>query len=220
MSVSIIIPTYYRKKFEKLISHNINIQTYRHIIEVVICDDGKDETLDLDIFYNIQYIKLPKRISIGEKRNLMARKAKGEYIVHMDDDDFYNENYINYGIMCLQHYGKNVFGSSCMFITYPHYDWKVCLSACSVLNKANEATFIYKKSFWAERGFSDTSENEGQSFLSDRMDQFFNGNIEHIMVCVAHNNNTISKDRWLSNEIAKDMYPRFEEHKKIYIDNI
>ena len=220
MSVSIIIPTWNRKKFEKLISYNINIQTYHQILEVVIADDGTDEPLNLEIFYTIHYIKLPKRMSIGEKRNLLACHAKGEYIAHMDTDDFYNKNYIKYGMACLQDSGKSLFGSSCMLITYPSYEWKVSASACIDLNKANEATFIYKKSFWDKQRFGDTSENEGFQFLYKRINDFFSGDIEHIMVCVSHSNNTISKLKWLCNEISKDYYPRFEEHKKIYIDNI
>ena len=40
MSVSIIIPTYNRKKFERLIEYNINCQTYNNIVEVVVADDG------------------------------------------------------------------------------------------------------------------------------------------------------------------------------------
>ena len=58
MSVSIIIPTYNRKKFEKLIEYNINCQDYPNIVEVVIADDGDEsEALELNIKYPIKYIK-------------------------------------------------------------------------------------------------------------------------------------------------------------------
>ena len=39
-SVSIIIPTYNRKKFEKLIEYNINSQDYSNIKEIIILDDS------------------------------------------------------------------------------------------------------------------------------------------------------------------------------------
>ena len=41
----------------------------------------------------IQYYFTPDKVSIGVKRNVMARLAKGKYIVHMDDDDFYTEKF-------------------------------------------------------------------------------------------------------------------------------
>jgi glycosyltransferase involved in cell wall biosynthesis len=220
MSVSICIPTWNRKKFEKLIEYNINCQTYSQIKEVIVADDGDDEPLVLDIFYPIRYIKLPKRITIGAKRNLLACQATGEYICHMDSDDFYLPTYITYGIQCLIESGKNIFGSTAMLITFPDYNWKVCASVCNKLYKANEATFIYKKSFWKEARFSNISEGEGQPFLKGREDQLFSGDIAYIMICIAHGKNTISKQKWLSNEIPLDVYPVFNAHKKIYLDNI
>jgi glycosyltransferase involved in cell wall biosynthesis len=48
MSCSIIIPTYNRKKFSRLISQNIRIQTYPNILEVIVADDG-DESQRLEI---------------------------------------------------------------------------------------------------------------------------------------------------------------------------
>ena len=41
-SVDILIPTYNRKKFEGLISLNINKQTYPLIKNVIIADDSQD----------------------------------------------------------------------------------------------------------------------------------------------------------------------------------
>lgn len=220
MSVSIVIPTYNRKKFEKLIEYNINCQTYTRIKEVIIADDGDDEPLELDIFYPINYIKLPKHITIGAKRNLLANQAEGDYIVHMDSDDFYSPNYILYGMNCLKDSKYELFGSSCMLITFPNHDWKVCASVCYDLHKTNEATMIYSKSFWKESRFSNSSVAEGQPFLKGREDQIFSGDIHNIMVCIAHGENTICKQRWLSNEIPLNVYPVFNAHKKIYLDNI
>ena len=51
-SVDILIPTYQRKKFEGLISLNINKQTYPLIKNVIIADDSNDN-LHLDIKYSV-----------------------------------------------------------------------------------------------------------------------------------------------------------------------
>ena len=107
MSCSIVIPTYNRKKFEKLMEFNIKSQTYKNIIEVVIGDDGLDsQRLELNIPYPIVYLRCP-RMSIGEKRNLLAKTAKGDYIAHMDSDDLYFPQYIESSIQLMKDKGMN-----------------------------------------------------------------------------------------------------------------
>lgn len=220
MSVTICIPTYNRKRFEKLIEFNINIQTYKLIKEVIIADDGTDEPLVLDIPYPIQYIKLPKRITIGAKRNLLACKAKTDYICHMDTDDIYQPTYIMYGINCLENSDKEFFGSSSMLITYPDLNWMMTVVICSNLEKINEATMIYKKSFWRDARFSSGNVAEGESFTKGRKDKIFQADIENIMVCICHDSNTVCKRQWLKNTIPMDTYPMFHYHKKIYRDSV
>jgi transcriptional regulator CtsR len=45
------------------------------------------------------------RISVGEKRNILIEKAKGEYICFVDDDDFVSDNYLN---LILQNLNKDI----------------------------------------------------------------------------------------------------------------
>jgi teichuronic acid biosynthesis glycosyltransferase TuaG len=114
MSVSIIIPTYNRKKFERLIEYNINCQDYSNILEVVIADDGdEDQRLELNVKYPIKYIKCG-RMKIGEKRNLLVSQSKGEFIAHMDTDDIYFSTYISYTMSVLEKTKKDVAGTADM----------------------------------------------------------------------------------------------------------
>jgi glycosyltransferase involved in cell wall biosynthesis len=59
-------------------------------IEWIVIDDGTDKVGDLlkDI-KQVQYFALDEKIPLGAKRNLMHKKAKGDIIVYMDDDDYY-----------------------------------------------------------------------------------------------------------------------------------
>ena len=42
----------------------------------------------------VRYQHLPQRISIGAKRNLLNERARGDIVVHFDDDDFYSKDYL------------------------------------------------------------------------------------------------------------------------------
>ena len=118
MSVTIIIPTYNRKKFEKLIEYNINCQNYSNITEIIIADDGdEDQKIELTVPYKINYIKC-KRMTIGQKRNLLVSRVTSKYIAHMDTDDIYFPTYISHSIQILEQTNKDAIGTSDMYFMY------------------------------------------------------------------------------------------------------
>ena len=95
-NVSILIPTYNRRKFLNLLLDNILNQSYpKDKLELVIIDDGSEKLLSNENkFRNIIFpIKLkylsidPKnKLLIGVKRNLLVEHASNEKIcINMDD---------------------------------------------------------------------------------------------------------------------------------------
>lgn len=206
MSVSILIPTYNRKKFEKLIEHNINAQKYPFITEVIIGDDG-EEPLELNIKYPIRYIKMP-RISIGEKRNRLVEESKTEYNAFFDTDDLYHPDYINISIYNLLRSGKRISGSANMLIINKKHD--VFVQVCCQLTKLNEATLVFR----GKLKFDDTSTGEGKDSLP--VEDIIETSIGDIMLCVAHEDNTIDKSVWLqARALVKQDTKVYEEHLKI-----
>ncbi len=96
--VSIVIPTYNRKKVVGMAIDSCLKQTYDNI-EIVVCDDhSNDGTLDYlrdryKHFKNIRYCTTP----IGKKganaaRNEGIRNARGKYIAFLDSDDCLTED--------------------------------------------------------------------------------------------------------------------------------
>lgn len=207
---SIIIPTYNRKKFEKLIEYNILCQTYPNIIEIVIADDGDDEMLQLDIPYSINYIKCD-RMTIGQKRNLLASKCNGVYIAHMDTDDVYLPTYIEHSISILENQKKNAVGTSDMVFIYP--DGKTGSMRNPLLSMANEATLVYKKSFWDEKHFAESQSSEAIYFLKGRHWQIAHSDIKKVMICICHSTNTVDKNVWKT--CPEVELPYYEKHKEI-----
>ena len=210
MNCSIIIPTYNRKKFEKLIEHNINCQTYKNIIEIIIADDGDDDILKIETKYPIVYIKC-RRMTIGEKRNLLVSKAKGFYIAHMDTDDVYLPSYIEHSIGVLEGQKKDVVGTSDMMFIYP--DGKTGAMRNPLLSMANEATLVYKKTFWNEKGFGETQSSEAIPFLKGRHWQTGHSEIKKVMICICHSTNTVDKNVWKT--CPEIELPDYTKHKEI-----
>jgi len=207
---SIIIPTYNRKKFEKLIEYNILCQTYSNILEIVIADDGDDEILQLNVPYSINYIKCD-RMTIGQKRNLLASKCKGFYIAHMDTDDVYLPTYIEHSISILDNQKKDAVGTSDMVFIYP--DGKTGSMRNPLLSMANEATLVYKKSFWDEKPFAESQSSEAIYFLKGRHWQTGHSDIKKVMICICHSTNTVDKNVWKT--CPEVDLPYYEKHKEI-----
>ena len=209
MSVSILIPTYNRKHFETLINLNIKSQSYPLIKEIIIADDG-EETLNLDLPYTILYYKVD-RMSIGEKRNFLKSKASGDYLIHMDTDDFYNPDYISNSVFNLISTGKQLSGSADMIM---YSGQKTYMLRCIYLTHLNEATLCYTKKYAKENDFSEANSSEGLSFC--KLKDINELSIENIMVCICHQKNTVDKKVWIQDKYLVDFdLKKYKNHLEL-----
>jgi glycosyltransferase involved in cell wall biosynthesis len=210
MSVSIIVPTYNRKRFETLLEYNINSQTYYNIKEIIILDDSDiDRPLCIRTLIPIRYYTVP-RCTIGMKRNFGVKLAHGEYVAFMDDDDFYDADYISHSIFEMEYNNKSIAGSADM---YMYTDDKWFKQRCMFLHMLNEATLVFKKSIWS--GFGDVNSNEAVPFLQNNLENIIETKIENLMCCVAHDSNTISKKAWFSDTYKAEPLSQYSKHIKI-----
>lgn len=215
MTCSIVIPTYNRKKFEKLIEYNIKRQTYYKIKEVIILDDGDDEMLNLNIPYKIVYLKNLPRCTIGYKRNLGCELSTSEYIAFMDTDDYYDDNYISHSIFKLSTTDYQVCGQADMLMYHKDTN-QFYQQSCMFIHLFNEATLVFKRKYWLENKFSETSSGEAVGFLSNHCECLFE--VKPQMVCIIHDTNTISKDHWLKEQYK--IKPVMDLAKILYSLNI
>src|SRR5215210_5881737 len=89
--VSCIMPTYNRRKFIPNAIRYFLRQDYTNK-ELIVIDDGTDAVKDLIPDHrDIRYFYLDKKMNLGAKLNLACQHAKGNIIVHWDDDDWYAE---------------------------------------------------------------------------------------------------------------------------------
>lgn len=207
-SVSIVIPYYNRKKFEKLMEYNICCQTYPNIKEVVIADDSDqpNQRLELNIPYPIVYCVIP-RCSIGYKRNYLKKIAQGEIIAHFDSDDVYFPEYIQSCVDTMILNDCEITGSSDMLFINP-ITKQTFRQSCLYNQMLNEATCVYRKSYAETRHYQDRNHSENESFTRDHW-LITQTPIDNIMVCVTHDNNTISKRVWETDQFKAPLPKKF-----------
>lgn len=210
MSVSIIIPTFNRSAFERLIEYNINSQDYFNIIEIIVLDDSDvDRPLCIRSLIPIRYYTLP-RMTIGMKRNCGVKLAHGDYIAFMDTDDFYAPDYISYSIFEMETNNKTIAGSADMNMWDGKQFYK---QRCMFLHLLNEATMVFKKSAWSR--FADTNSNEAVPFLEKNMNNIVETNIDRVMCCVCHKGNTVDKTTWLNDKYKSSVLSQYSKHIEI-----
>ena len=214
-SVSIVIPTYNRKKFEKLIEYNINIQDYPFIEGVYIADDSdKDEALHLNIKYPIHYYKTI-RCTIGEKRHFLNNISKGKYIINFDTDDFYKKDYISTSIFTLIDEDKGCCGSADMII-YNNKDFYK--QRCIFLHMLNEGTMCMTREFYDKSTkYIPTNSNESMNFLKENINDICETK-DCLMCCLGHTQNTIDKSVWYKPETLMRMDETCRNEYKSHIE--
>ena len=123
--VSVVTPTYNRRKFIPALIKMYESQTYpKNRMEWIILDDGTDKVKDLFAevvkrLPNIRYIENDSKLLIGQKRNIMNKLAKGTIIISMDDDDYYPPCRVSHVVTKFAHYPSvELAGSSERYIYY------------------------------------------------------------------------------------------------------
>ena len=88
---SIIIPAYNVDKYIKRCLDSVFNQDYKDF-EVILVDDGSDDdTIKIAKEYDLKIIKT-KHNGVSESRNVGIKQAKGEYLLFLDSDDYYEEH--------------------------------------------------------------------------------------------------------------------------------
>ena len=96
--ISVIIPIFNEENFLKICLNSVINQTFKNI-EIICIDDG---STDKSLIILKEYLKIDKRIKIISQNNLgsgVARNnginlSKGKYLIFIDSDDLFPNNYI------------------------------------------------------------------------------------------------------------------------------
>ena len=210
--ISVITPTFQRKKLMEIAYHNLLATDYPHskIEWIVVEDNDKSPHVMKESLaefqkkvpsIQIRYLAVEGRRSVGEKRNLGIQAASHEWIMCMDDDDHYPPTSFRRRMAWLL---KSKIGQTTPRVvgctTIALYDLKQGISAVNVppislplSQRLSEATLAFHLSFWQERPFPDVSVAEGEGWMTGRESEMVEIPPQQMIVAFTHGQNQSSR---------------------------
>jgi glycosyltransferase involved in cell wall biosynthesis len=199
--VSICTPTFNRRPFYDMIIKCFLSQTYpREKMEWIIIDDGTDKIEDLvKNIPQVKYFKYDTKMSLGKKRNIMHEKASGQFIIYMDDDDFYPPERVSHAVETLK---KNpsymIAGSSEMYIYFKHIN-KMYKFGPYGPNHSTAATFAFRRELLKQTSFEDNAAlAEEKHFLKNYSIPLIQLDPVKTILVFSHIHNTFDKKELLN----------------------
>jgi glycosyltransferase involved in cell wall biosynthesis len=160
------MPTANRRWFVPQAIHYFQVQDYPNK-ELLVLDDGEQGIAELvRDDPQIRYVRLEQKSALGAKRNLACKEARGDIIVHWDDDDWMASWRLSYQVRALIESGATVCGLDKLFFYEPATDdaWQYVYPDGGRFWAAG-ATLCYLKSFWREHPFPHINVGEDTRFL-------------------------------------------------------
>jgi glycosyltransferase involved in cell wall biosynthesis len=199
--ISVLTPTYERKKFLPVLLDIFQRQTYPVTKrELIILDDSMesnqkmiDDFLILHPEVKIKYHYSPERIALGKKRNLLNQLATGEYIMFMDDDDYYCSDKIKFTITRMLSQKATFSGSSEIYIYFT--DRKLIYRFNKIgQNHSTAGTFCFHRDYLQTHKFEDDAiKAEEKIFLDEYKTNQIQIDPFKAILCIAHSTNTFDK---------------------------
>jgi glycosyltransferase involved in cell wall biosynthesis len=201
--VSICTPTFNRRPFYDMIIKCFLSQTYpREKMEWIIIDDGTDKIEDLvKHIPQVKYFKYDTKMSLGKKRNLMHEKASGQFIIYMDDDDYYPPERVSHAVETLKNNPSYLIaGSSEMYIYFKHIHKMYQFGPYGQYH-STAATFAFRRELLNQTSFQDNAElAEEKHFLKNYTIPLIQLDPIKTILVFSHIHNTFDKKELLNQE--------------------
>lgn len=88
---SIIIPIYNVEKYLKRTLDSVFNQTEQNFEVIVVNDGSTDKSIEIAKKYKVKIIDT-KHVSVSEARNIGVKHAKGDYLIFLDSDDYWDKD--------------------------------------------------------------------------------------------------------------------------------
>jgi glycosyltransferase involved in cell wall biosynthesis len=215
------MPTCNRRRF---VPHAIDCflrQDYAHL-ELLVADDGADAVEDLlPDDPRVRYLRMHPASRIGAKRNDACAAARGEIIVHWDDDDWSAPWRVSYQVQSLLDTDADICGLAHILFYDPNAGcaWEYLYPPVG-RPWVHGATLAYRASFWRRNPFPDIHVGEDTRFVWSQQDPCVRPLERHdFFVGTIHGGNTSPKQtgdaRWRSipsEEIARTLGSEWDRY--------
>lgn len=206
--VSVCTPTFNRRPFVEMMIKCFDSQDYpKNKMEWIIIDDGTDPIEDVvNSHPSVKYFKYNEKMTLGKKRNLMHKKACGDIIVYMDDDDYYPPNRVSHAVeRLMENPAALCAGSSEMYIYFK--DEKNSKDNSKMVqfgpygpDHATAGTFAFKRKLLKETQYNeDACLAEEREFLKNYTVPFVQLDPLKTILVFSHSHNTFDKRTLLTN---------------------
>ena len=221
--VSVVTPTYNRRKFIPILIEIYRSQTFpKNKMEWIILDDGKDAVEDLfepltQQLPNIRYIRSYDKLRIGAKRNILNREARGSIIVAMDDDDYYPPERVQTVVQAFKkHPDAELAGSSEMWLYY-HDTRKVMVVGPYHPNHATNGTMAWKSSYSDKHQYDEhVTHCEEVSFLEEYRHPMVQLDPQKTILVICHSDNTVNKFKMRKEHLSSHITPSLQMKESPY----
>jgi glycosyltransferase involved in cell wall biosynthesis len=163
--ISCIMPTHERRAFASQAIRYFLRQDYPRK-ELIVVDDGEDAIDDvIPRDARVHYVRVPRRTSLGAKRNIAVRESRGSIIAHWDDDDWYHPAYLASAAAPLVRAAdpSAISGDGTYFVWIAG---EAVVRLCRSSGIAG-ATFVYFKRLWEQHPYRDVDRAEDFFLLQD-----------------------------------------------------
>jgi glycosyltransferase involved in cell wall biosynthesis len=160
------MPTFNRRRFVPLAVRWFLAQDWEHR-ELIVVDDGTEPVGDLlPEDPRIRYVRLDRRHSLGAKRNLACQAARGDVIVHWDDDDWSAPTRLTYQVSSLLRASASACGLTRVYYHQPTTgrSWQYVYPA-GQRPWVSGNTLCYTRDSWRRTPFPDINVGEDARFL-------------------------------------------------------
>ena len=165
--VSCLMPTADRRRYVPGAIASFLAQDYEPR-ELIVLDDGQDSVGDLiPADGRVRYVRTPNGKSLGEKRNEACRLARGEILVHWDDDDWSAPWRISYQVQQLHDQRADVCGLDRLWFYDSDQDaaWWYRYAGRRLPWLAG-SSMCFRRQFWERWPFPDLSEGEDTLWIA------------------------------------------------------
>jgi hypothetical protein len=164
--VSCVMPTANRRQWVPRAIALFLAQDYPDC-ELLVVDDGTDRVADLvPSLPRVRYVALPARLVLGAKRNVACEDARGDVILHWDDDDWSAPWRVRYQLEQLVSAQADVCGLDRVLFYEPaaREGWQY-VHPRGATPWVYGATLAYTKAFWRRNPFPTIAVGEDSRFV-------------------------------------------------------